>query len=205
MGSSSSADGVGDRGCHSVCGLARVKPGVLDHDRHVRLNHVGIAETRRDRLRIGEVAQPLVERAPRPHGECVLDRLAVLKEHGQAHVCRGRTAVQNARGLVRGELGRGALTPFREISVGDYPLTCTDREHDVSLPTRTSSYAKTASHTAMAARSRALPKTRPRRVAAGARPASRRTASAGAFVAERVGTARSSRAPYPGGDPASGR
>src|SRR5690606_26432392 len=124
----------GDRGHQRVLGLARIQARVLDHDRHVRLDHAGERSVLRDRLRILERVEAQVVRTPRRHGDGVrAGRLAVGEEHGDAYRGLGVAGVEDAAGLVAFQLRRGAVAPGRDVAFGDRPALASDRVHARSI------------------------------------------------------------------------
>src|SRR4051794_35388889 len=79
--------GIGDRRDESVIGLPRVKAAVLDHDRNVALNDGGVIGRTRNRLRLFEIVEPLMDRASRWYHQFVWAcRLSIGEEDGDFHV-----------------------------------------------------------------------------------------------------------------------
>jgi len=74
---------IGDCSNQGVLGLARIEPRVLHDDRNVRLDEAGVVGISWDRLRVGEVIEAEVPRAPRGNGHSERSgRLAVAVEDG---------------------------------------------------------------------------------------------------------------------------
>ena len=130
--------------CIAVCrrrkqahfSVARIHPGVLNHDRHVRFKNRRIIGVARNDRRLFKIIEAQMQRAPRSDCNPIrADRLAIGQEYGDRDVRVPIAGIEDAGGLMRDQGVIGERTLRRNISFGNGPTLTADRFH-CRLPAR---------------------------------------------------------------------
>src|SRR6516164_2774216 len=120
-------------------GAARIEPRVLHDDRNVRFEHRGVVGVARDRLRVVEIVEAQMQRAPGGDGHAVrADRLPVGEEDGNGDARVLLAGVEDAGGLVGNERAVGKRAFGGNVAFRDCPSSPSDGLHAVPpfFPTR---------------------------------------------------------------------
>src|SRR5262245_35004906 len=121
---------VSDGGEQRDLRLARVESRVLQHDRHVRLEHRRVVGIARDRLRILEIVEAQMKGAARRHRESIDHRLAIREINRQRDLCLLVGGVQDAGRLMRDQRPVRVRALRRDVALGDGPSLASDLGHD---------------------------------------------------------------------------
>src|ERR1051326_4148798 len=116
--------GIGHGAEQCILRLARVEPRVLCHDGNIRTNDAGVVCVSWDGLRIAEIVEAHVARAPRGHGDFVrANRLAVTVVDSDLDVRVLAGGVEQADGLMAQHLRLRAVALWWNVSLCDDPFS----------------------------------------------------------------------------------
>src|SRR5262245_8661794 len=108
--------------------LPAVEPGVLHHDRHVGFDHAGVVGAPRDRFGTREVIEPQVSRALALNNKDIRPSWrSIRKVDRDLDPCLLAAGIEDAYGLVTGELARAACAGGRDVAFRNRPDAPSDR------------------------------------------------------------------------------